>query len=130
MCGCIDVDHFVIIKEYISMNIYKWQSIKTLLLRKSVLRCCKVEFALFLSRFSLTNIHDSQNSRGRVVYLFMTCLICLVSVMISVLNCEEFMGRLRIALVFAILTIAPLILESLQGNARITMETLQKCLSP
>ena len=39
------------------------------------------------------------------------------------------MGRLRIVLVFAIPTIAPLILESLLGNTRVTMEIHQKCLS-
>ena len=39
-----------------------------------------------------------------------------------------FMGHLRIALVFAILTIAPLISESLLGNNPVTMAILQKCL--
>ena len=61
-----------------------------IILRKSVLRCCKVEFAFFLSGFSFTNIHDSQDSRGKGGYLFMTCLICLVSVMTCIFNCEEF----------------------------------------
>ena len=61
-----------------------------IIFRKSVLRCCKVELALFLSGFFFTNSHDSQNSRGRGGYLFMTCLICLVSVLICILNCEEF----------------------------------------
>ena len=35
-----------------------------IILRMSVLRCCKAEFALFLSRFSFTNIYDSRDSRG------------------------------------------------------------------
>ena len=38
-----------------------------------------------------------------------------------------FTGRLKIVLVFAILTIAPLISESLIGNTPVTMEILQKC---
>ena len=38
------------------------------------------------------------------------------------------MGRLRIAFVFAILTIAPAISESLLGNTPVTMAILQKCL--
>ena len=37
-----------------------------------------------------------------------------------------FTGHLRIVLVFEILTIAPLISKSLLGNARVTMEILQK----
>ena len=39
-----------------------------------------------------------------------------------------FTGRLRIVLVFAILTIAPLISESLLGNIGVTMKIFQKCL--
>ena len=39
------------------------------------------------------------------------------------------MGRLKIVLVFAVPTIAPLISESLLGNAHVTMEILQKCVS-
>ena len=60
----------------------------------------------------------------------MTCLICLVSVMTCVFNCAKslFTGRFRIVLVFAILTITPLISESLLGNTRVTMEIFQKCL--
>ena len=55
--------------------------------------------------------------------------ICLVSAMICILNCEELIcGTLRIVLVFAILTIAPFISESLLGNTPITMVILQKCL--
>ena len=38
-----------------------------------------------------------------------------------------FKVRLRIALVFVILIIAPLISESLQGNTPVTMAILQKC---
>ena len=54
----------------------------------------------------------------------MICVICLVSVMICIL----FTGHLRIVLIFAILTITPLISESLLGNTRVTMAILQKCL--
>ena len=39
------------------------------------------------------------------------------------------MEHLRIVLVFAVLTIDPLISESLLGNTRFTMAILQKCLS-
>ena len=39
-----------------------------------------------------------------------------------------FTGRLRIALVFSILTIAPFISESLPGYTPITMTIFQKCL--
>ena len=39
-----------------------------------------------------------------------------------------FTGRLRIVLVFAILTDGPIISESLLGNTRVTMTILQKCL--
>ena len=35
-------------------------------------------------------MQNSQGSRGRGGYLFMTCLIYLVSVMIYIFNCEEF----------------------------------------
>ena len=38
------------------------------------------------------------------------------------------MGRLRIVLVFTILTIVPLISESLIGNTRVAMAILQECL--
>ena len=38
------------------------------------------------------------------------------------------MERLRIVLVFAILTISPFIAESLLGNNRVAMTILQKCL--
>ena len=38
------------------------------------------------------------------------------------------MGRLRIELVFAIVTVAPLTSESQLGNASVTMTILQKCL--
>ena len=49
--------------------------------------------------------------------------------MICIFKCEElFTGRLRIAFVFAILTIAPAISESLLGNNPVTMAILQKCL--
>ena len=42
---------------------------------------------------------------------------------------EEFIyGHLRIVLSFPILTIAPLISESLLGNPPVTMTILQKCL--
>ena len=62
----------------------------------------------------------------------MTCLICLVSVIICIFNCEKNgnirTGHLRIVLVFAIFTIGPLILECLLGNNRVTMAILQKFL--
>ena len=63
----------------------------------------------------------------------MTCLICLVSVMIYICNILSavkrlFMGHLRIVLVFATLTIALLISESLLGNTHVTMAILPKCL--
>ena len=38
-----------------------------------------------------------------------------------------FTGSLRNVLVFVILTIAPLILESLLGNTRVTFAITQKC---
>ena len=58
------------------------------------------------------------------------CVICLVSVMICIFNCEEFSftGRFRVVLVFAILTVAPLVSESLLGNTPLTMAILQKCM--
>ena len=46
-----------------------------IVLQKSVLTSCKAEFAFFLSEFSFTNIHNSQNSRGRgrlSLYIFFT----------------------------------------------------------
>ena len=49
--------------------------------------------------------------------------------MICIFNYEEFFtGRLMIVLVFAIITIAPFISESLLGNTRVTMAIFQKCL--
>ena len=41
---------------------------------------------------------------------------------------DLFTERLRIVLVFAILTISPLISESLQVNTPVTIAILQKCL--
>ena len=58
-------------------------------------------------------------------YLSMTCLICLVSVMVCIFHCEEFIyGTLRIVLVFVTLTIALLISESLLGKTSVTMAIL------
>ena len=102
-----------------------------IILWKSVLRCSKVEFTFFLSGFSFTNIHNSQDNRGG--YLFLTCLMCLFSV-ICIFNClvsyvfstakRWFTGHLRIALVFVILTITPLLSESLLGKTHVTMVKL------
>ena len=67
------------------------------------------------------NIHNSQDSRGRGGYLFMTCLICLVSVMICIFNWEKFIyGTFEDCIA--------LISESLVGNTSVTMSILQKCL--
>ena len=59
--------------------------------------------------------------------------ICLVSVMICIFIHFQYMyfqftRRLRIALVFAILTISPFISKSLLVNTPVTMAILQKCL--
>ena len=109
-------------EEYIQVKKHRSSPI---ILQKSVLRCYKEEFAFFLSGFSLTNIYDLQNSRRRTGYLLMTYLICLVSAMIYIFNCKSlFTGRLKILLFFAILTIAPLISESVLGNTRVTMAIL------
>ena len=99
------------------------------ILRKSVLRCCKIEFAFFLSGFSFTNIHDSQDSRGRGGYLLMACLIYLVSVMVCIFNCEDFIyGTFEDCNGLFNFTIAPLFSESLLGNTHVSMEIPQKCL--
>ena len=63
-----DVDYFATIKEYISMNTYMWQSIKTLFTHHSEsqsLDSVKQNSLFFLSRFSFTNIYDSRDSRVR-----------------------------------------------------------------
>ena len=58
----------VIIKEHISINKKELRD-KALrrslpiIHKKSVLRCCKPEFAFFLPRLSFTNIYDSQDNR-------------------------------------------------------------------
>ena len=99
-------------------------------LRKSVLRCYKIDFAFFLPGFSSTNIHNSQDSRGRGGYLFMTCLICLINVMICIFDCEEFVhGTFEDCIGFCNShTIATFISESLLGKNRVTMAILQNCL--
>ena len=74
--------------EYIKVKALRRSS--SIIIRKSVLRCYKVEFPFFLSGFSFANIHDSQDSMGRGDYLFMIYLICLVSVMICIFNGEKF----------------------------------------
>ena len=113
--------------EYRSNKAIRYSS--PIILRKSILRCCKVEFAFLLSGFSFTNIHDSQNSRGKGGYLFITCLICLVSVIICISIAKSlFMGCLKVLLVYATLTITHLISESLLCNTRVTMTILQKYL--
>ena len=130
---------FVVVPTLISwskeVNFLSWS--KTIffteffILRKSVLRCCKVEFTLFLSVFSFTNIHVSQDSRGRGGYLFMLCLILFVSVVIwyVFLTAKSLFTRgLRIVLVFANFTIAPLISEFELGNTLVTMAILKRCL--
>ena len=52
--------------------------------------------------------------------------IWLVSWYVYLIGKSLFTGRLSVALVFSILTIAPIISESLLGNTRVTMEILQK----
>ena len=66
------------------------QGISLIKFQKSVLICCKVEFDFFLSGIFFANIHNSQNNNGRGDPFFMTCLICSVSVTISLFNFEEF----------------------------------------
>ena len=51
-------------------------------------------------------------------------LICLVSVMLCNFNCEDFMERFGIVLVFVISTIALLISESLLGKTPVTVAIL------
>ena len=64
-------------------------------------------------------------------FLFTISLICLVSVMIFIFNCENlFTGRLRIVLVFVILTIATRISESLLCNTRVTMAISKNVRAP
>ena len=58
-----------------------------IILRKFILRCCKVEFAFFLSGFRIFTIH---RTAGEGKAIFMTCLTCLVTVMICIFNCEVF----------------------------------------
>ena len=93
-------------------------------------RLKKVEFFLCNKRkivniYILPLVHEL---RLLLVLTFASCIICSVSVMICIFNCEEFTGPLRIVLVFAILTISPLISESLQVNTPVTIAILQKCL--
>ena len=58
--------------------------------------------------------------------LLFPCLTCLVSVSVCILFWEEFIYvTFEIALVFAILTIAPLISESLLGNAPVNGNSLK-----
>ena len=59
----------------------------------------------------------------------MTYLICLLSVMICIFNCEEFMyGPFEDCIGLRNSYYCSLISESLLGNARVTMIILQKCL--
>ena len=109
-----------------------------IILRKSVLSChhtplylSSYSVSLFCSGFYFTNIHDSQDSRGKgeAVSLWLALSVWLVLWYKFSTAKRLFTGRLRNVLVFAILTIAPLISESLLGNTRVTMAILQKCLS-
>ena len=120
-----------------SRNIFQWiyASDKALIrsspiiLQKSVLRCCKVEFALFylgfLSRIFM--IHRTAE-QGEAISLWFVLSVWLLSWYVFSTAKSLFKGRLRIVLIFAILTIAPLISKSLPGNTRVTMAILQKCL--
>ena len=59
----------------------------------------------------------------------MTCLICLVSVMIYIFNWEEVIYEtFEDCIGLSILTIAPLTSEFLLGNTRVIMAILRKCL--
>ena len=62
-------------------------------------------------------------------FCFLAYLFGLCHDMYIQLGKSLFMGRLRIALVFLILTITPFISESLLGNTPVTMAIFQKCLS-
>ena len=75
-------------------------------------------------------IHRTAGEGGG--YLSMTCLICLVGVMICIFSHEEFIyiGCLRIVLIFVILTIAPVISESLLGNNCVTVTILKNVWAP
>ena len=118
------------ISRWIHTNGKALRRSSSIILRKSVgsLRCCEAEFAFFLSGFSFTNIHDSQDSKGRGrISLWLALSVWLVSYLFSTAK-SLLTGRLRIVLVFVILTIAPLISKYLLGNTRVTMAILQKCL--
>ena len=109
-----------------SRNISRWihTSDKALrhsfpiILRKSVLICCKAEFAFFsiwvffhkYSRFT------GQKAKGKAISLWIALSVSLVSWYIYSTTKRLFTGRLRIVVVFAVLTISPLISESLLGN--------------
>ena len=104
------------------MNTCEWQSIKTLFTNhtpKSVL-WCKAKFG-----FSFTNIHDWN---GEAISSWLALYVYLVSWYVFSIAKSLFTRRLRIVLVFVILTISLRISDSLLGNTRVTMMFLQKCL--
>ena len=130
--GCIDVNYFVIIKEYISMNTYKWQSIKEALppsYSENLFLVVVKQNSLFsLAGFSFTNIHDSQDSRGRGrlslydLSLFGYCHDIYFQLWRGYL---QDVWELYLSLQFSRLLH---LFQNLLGNTRATMEILQKCL--
>ena len=65
---------------------------------------------------------------SRLNFCFLALSVWLVSCYGFLTVKSLFKGRLKIAVVFVILTIALLISESLLGNAPVTMAVLQMCL--
>ena len=65
---------------------------------------------------------------SRLNFCFLALSVWLVSCYVFLTVKSLFKGRLKIAVVFVILTIALLISESLLGNAPVTMAVLQMCL--
>ena len=130
MFGCIDFNYFVIIKEYISTTKYTRNKAlrcsSPITLQKFVLRSWKGEFAFFsiwcffheYSRFT------GQQEKGEAISLWLVLSVWLVSWFVFSTAKSLFTGNLRIVSVFAILTIAPVISESLLDNTRVTMGIL------
>ena len=106
-----------------------WRRCSPIILWMSVLRCCKVEFIFFLSGFfSRIFAIDRTAGEGEAISLWLALSVALVSWYVFSIPKSSFTGCLRILLVYAILTIAYLISESLLGNTRVIMAILHKCL--
>ena len=84
-----------------------------------------VMFKLFPPVFTQLTFIFSITVASRLNFCFLAILVWLVSCYVFSMQKSLFTGRMRIALVFAILAIAPLISESLLGNTPVNGNSLK-----